>query len=107
MKLSEMKENESGVVVKVGGEGEIHRRLLDMGLIKGAWFTIVRRAPLGDPIDIFLMGFHLSLRHDEAELIDVENMGMHPCPYGKRHRGWRKMFRHGWKKFWRKGRRRR
>ena len=77
MKLSNMKEKENGVILHVGGSGEIHRRLLDMGIVKGSRFTMVRSAPFGDPINIFIKCFHLSLRREEADMIEVENLGYH------------------------------
>lgn len=96
MKLSEMREMENGVVLKVGGEGEIHRRLLDMGLVKGARFTMIRVAPLGDPLDIFIKGFHLSLRKSEAGFIEVENLGVHPgAGFPGRGMGFGRMFGRG------------
>ncbi len=59
-------------VVKVKSDGEIRRRLLDMGLVKDAELEIVRSAPLGDPIEVMLNGFNLSLRLKEAEGIFVK-----------------------------------
>lgn len=60
------------VIRKINKSGEIGRRILDMGITKGAEVQVVRSAPLGDPIDIKVMGYHLSLRRTEAANIEVE-----------------------------------
>lgn len=70
--LSELKPNERGRVVKVGGGGGVHRRLLDMGLVSGSDVEVERVAPLGDPIEVRIKGYHLSLRKEEATNIEVE-----------------------------------
>lgn len=51
------------------------RRLLAMGLVPGAEFTVLRRAPLGDPVEIELLGFHLALRAGEATAIRIQELG--------------------------------
>lgn len=56
----------------VGGESDAARRLMDLGLIRGTVVEVVRTAPLGDPIEVRLRGFMLSLRRAEAEHITVE-----------------------------------
>ena len=70
--LSELKPNESGKVKKIFGEGALHKRLLDMGIIKGAKIEVIKVAPLGDPVDIKVKGYHLSLRKEEAAQILVD-----------------------------------
>ncbi len=70
--LSELKPKESGKVKKIYGEGTLHRRLLDMGIIKGTAIEVTKVAPLGDPIDIKVKGYHLTLRKEEAAQISVE-----------------------------------
>jgi len=70
--LADFKKNETGIVVSVVAEGELKRRLLAMGIIKGTEFKIVRRAPLGDPIEICIKGFKLMLRKNEAQLITAK-----------------------------------
>lgn len=60
------------VIKKINKSGEIGRRILDMGITKGAEVEVIRSAPLGDPIDIKIMGYHLSLRKSEAARIEVE-----------------------------------
>ncbi len=64
--LKAMKPGQSGRVESVGGEPRIRQRLREMGLVAGTAITVVRVAPLGDPIDVELMGYHLSLRRAEA-----------------------------------------
>lgn len=70
--LSELKPKESGRVKKVYGDGALHKRLLDMGVIKDTKIEVIKVAPLGDPIDIKVKGYHLSLRKEEAAQISVE-----------------------------------
>ena len=62
----------TAAVVQVGGNKMTRRRLLDMGLVTGESVTIHRVAPMGDPIDVIVKGYHLSLRKHEAEQITVE-----------------------------------
>lgn len=74
-KLSQMQPGEAGVVVKVNGSGNVKFRLIDMGVVKGSKLQVVKFAPLGDPIEIKIKGFSLSLRKNESEMIDVEVEG--------------------------------
>lgn len=71
-KLSEMLVGEAGIVVKVEGEGRLRRRLFDMGVTPGANIYLKKKAPLGDPIEITIRGYELSLRKDEACLITLK-----------------------------------
>ena len=64
--LSEFKIGESGVIKIVNGEGAMRRRLFDMGVTPGAVVTLRRKAPLGDPLEIRLRGYELTLRKTEA-----------------------------------------
>ena len=59
-------------VVKVHGEGALRRRLLDMGITKGTMINVLKTAPLGDPIEVTVRGYELSLRRAEGEIIEVE-----------------------------------
>ena len=68
-KLSEFKISESGVVKFVEGEGRVRRRLFDMGITPGASVILRKKAPLGDPLEITLRGYELTLRKGEADLI--------------------------------------
>ncbi len=70
--LRELKPGQIGKVIKISGGGSIHRRILDMGIVKGAGIEIERVAPLGDPIEVKIKGYHLSLRKEEAANIYVE-----------------------------------
>lgn len=70
--LKQAKAGESVRVVKVAGEGALRQRILDMGLTKGAVITIRKVAPLGDPLEITVRGYELSLRKREASCIVVE-----------------------------------
>ena len=70
--LSEMKAGEQGKITKVGGEGAVRRRLMDMGVIPRTMIEVERIAPMGDPIWIRLRWYQLSLRQEEAINISVE-----------------------------------
>ena len=70
--LRDAKIGETVTVVKLRGEGAVKRRIMDMGLTKGATVYIRKVAPLGDPIEVTVRGYELSLRKADAELIDVE-----------------------------------
>ena len=59
-------------VVKIGGEGPTKRRIMEMGITKGVEITLRKVAPLGDPIEITVRGYELSLRKADAEIIEVE-----------------------------------
>ena len=59
-------------VVKLYGEGPIKRRIMDMGITKGVRIRVIKTAPLGDPIEITVRGYELSLRKEDAEKIEVE-----------------------------------
>lgn len=63
---------ESGIIRMVAGEGRTRRRMLDMGVTPGAEVYLRKKAPLGDPIEITIRGYELTLRGTEAELITVE-----------------------------------
>ena len=71
MKLSELKTGERGVIVKVSGHGGFRKRILEMGFIKGQQVEVLLNAPLQDPVKYKLMGYEVSLRHDEAAMIEV------------------------------------
>jgi ferrous iron transport protein A len=60
-----------GCVVSVGGDPELRRRLLEMGFCNGASIEVIRRAPLGDPIEFRLRGYHLSLRDEQARFVQI------------------------------------
>ena len=70
--LSQLSVGESGTVVAVNGEGAIRRRLFDMGITPGAEVYLRKKAPLGDPIEISLRGYELTLRKSEAANVEVK-----------------------------------
>ena len=70
--LSEFKPTEKGKVTKVGGEGRMRRRLFDMGITPGAEVVMRKVAPLGDPIEVTVRGYELTLRKAEAACVEVE-----------------------------------
>ncbi len=63
---------QKGTIVKVTGEGKIRRRLFDMGLTPGTKVYLRKKAPLGDPLEITVRGYELSLRKDEAKYCEIE-----------------------------------
>lgn len=63
---------ERGVITAVGGEGRVRRRLFDMGITPGAEVTLVKRAPLGDPVEVTVRGYQLTLRKTEAQCVETE-----------------------------------
>ena len=71
-KLSELEPGDKGVVVNIGGSSSTRRRIMDMGVIRGTEVVLVRRAPLGDPVELEIRDYNLSLRKREAENIYVE-----------------------------------
>lgn len=71
-KLSELSIGESGVIAKVNGEGKIKRRLFDMGVTPGADVFLRKKAPLGDPLEVTIRGYELTLRKAEAENVEME-----------------------------------
>lgn len=77
--LSSLKVGDSAEVKDIIAKGEIRRRLLDMGLVKGVTLEVVRKAPLGDPIAVKLNGFDLSLRINEADCVLVEVKKLNLC----------------------------
>jgi len=72
MTLNNCKKGQIVKVIKINGEGALKRRIMDMGLTKGVEVEVKKFAPLGDPIELHLRGFSLSLRKSDASLIEVE-----------------------------------
>ena len=70
--LRDVKIGESAVVKKLYGEGALRRRIMDMGITKGVTVKVRKTAPLGDPIEITVRGYELTLRKDDAANIEVE-----------------------------------
>ncbi len=70
--LKEVKVGGSAKVVKVHGEGAVRRRIMDMGITKGVEVRVRRMAPLGDPLELTVRGYELSIRKADAEMIEIE-----------------------------------
>ena len=71
-KLSEVNVGETGQIKKINGSGHIRKRLFDMGVTPNSMVFLRKKAPLGDPLEITIRGYELTLRTDEAALIDIE-----------------------------------
>ena len=74
MTLKELKVGKSGRIIKVGGEGSLRQHFLDMGVIPGAEVTLIKLAPMGDPMELMIHGYELSLRIDDASHIEIEEI---------------------------------
>jgi len=72
--LKDLKPGQKGKVLKIKVRGETSRRIVEMGVTPGAVVEVERIAPLGDPIDIKVKGYHLSLRKEEAEGVEIESL---------------------------------
>ena len=70
--LDSLVPGESGIIVSVGGSGALRHRLLDMGLTPGTAVRVERIAPKGDPMELYLRGYRLTLRKEDASKIEVE-----------------------------------
>ena len=89
MTLKELKTGASGRIVKVGGDGALRQHFLDMGVIPGADVTLVKLAPLGDPMELRLHGYELTMRMEDAariEIVPLEDSGDSPEPAKNRAR---------------------
>ncbi len=70
--FKDMKVGDCAIVKNVAGEGQLRKRMLDLGLTKGCKVQLIRMAPFGDPVEIELRGFRLTIRKQEAEIIELE-----------------------------------
>ena len=70
--LREVKSGETVTVVKLHGEGAVKRRIMDMGITKGCSVYIRKVAPLGDPVEVTVRGYELSVRKEDAQMVEVE-----------------------------------
>ena len=70
--LYDLKQGEEGIILKIKGRGQFRQRLSEMGFVVGKKVTVVKKAPLRDPVEYVIMGYHISLRNSEAQLIEVE-----------------------------------
>ena len=72
MTLRELGVGKSAVIRQVGGDGALRQHFLDMGMVPGAEVTVVKLAPMGDPMELFLRGYTLTLRKEDARSITIE-----------------------------------
>lgn len=72
--LKDVKVGQNATVVKLHGEGAVKRRIMDMGITKGTHVYVRKVAPLGDPIEVTVRGYELSLRKDEASCVEVTDV---------------------------------
>jgi Fe2+ transport system protein FeoA len=70
--LCDMRVGEKGKTARIEGSGALRRRIMDMGIVRGAEIEMVRDAPLGDPVEFLLKGYNLTLRREEAKTIWLE-----------------------------------
>ena len=78
--LDELGRGQSGRILRVGGRPATRRRLLELGVVRGETITLQRAAPLGDPLEYLVKGYHLSLRRREAATITVETLDRSSLP---------------------------
>lgn len=78
MTLDQLQISGTGKILTVGGEGALRRRLLDMGLTPNTKVMVRKVAPMGDPIELFLRGYELTIRLDDAQKIEVEELQSEP-----------------------------
>ncbi len=70
--LRDLKVGESSKVKSIHGEGKVKRRIMDMGITKGTEIYVKKVAPLGDPVEVTVRGYELSLRKDDADILEME-----------------------------------
>ena len=70
--LNQIKPGQTVRVIKISGEGAVKRRIMDMGVVKGVEVFVRKVAPLGDPIEVTVRGYELSLRKEDSRMIEVE-----------------------------------
>lgn len=71
-KLSDLRDGDKAIVIKVHGSGAFKKRITEMGFIKGKQLTVIKKAPLQDPIEYSIMGYNVGLRHEESKMIEVK-----------------------------------
>ena len=74
LRLEDLRTGEKGKIIKIAGNGPFRVRLMEMGFIPGATVRVIRYAPLKDPVEYEIKGYHVSLRHEEATNIFVEKL---------------------------------
>jgi ferrous iron transport protein A len=70
--LAQLPPGQLATVTKIAGNGPVRRRLMDMGLVPGVEVEAIKTAPLGDPVEYVVLGYHLALRKTEADLIEID-----------------------------------
>jgi ferrous iron transport protein B len=75
--LYDLSEGEEGIILKIKGRGQFRQRLAEMGFVVGKKVSVVKKAPLRDPVEYLIMGYHISLRNSEAQLIEVDRNGIY------------------------------
>jgi len=70
-----LRPGQQATIIKINGESALRRRFIEMGIVKGETILIERHAPLGDPVEYFIKGYHLALRKEEAAFIEVSLHG--------------------------------
>ena len=83
MRLSELRTGEKGVIVKVMGRGAFRKRIIEMGFIRGKEVDVIQNAPLKDPIHYRVMGYDVSLRRNDAQMIEVVSVAEFISQYRK------------------------
>ena len=73
--VDQLKPGQRAIITRVGGAAALRRRFIEMGIVKGESIFLERKAPLGDPMEYFIKGYHLALRKEEAALIEVSLNG--------------------------------
>jgi Fe2+ transport system protein FeoA len=76
--LSELSPGQRARIIRVGGRGRARRRFMEMGLVSGETILVERVAPLGDPVEFFVKGYHLSLRRNDAQNVQVHLLADEP-----------------------------
>jgi len=71
MRLSQLNNNEEGIITKVRGRGAFRKRIMEMGFVKGKKIKVIKNAPLKDPVEYSIMSYEVSIRRSEAQLIEV------------------------------------
>lgn len=74
-RLHLLKPGQRGTIIRINGQSALRRRFAEMGIVKGETILIERNAPLGDPVEYFIKGYHLALRKEEAAQIEVTLKG--------------------------------
>ena len=73
--LKDVKPGQTATVLKLHGEGAVKRRIMDMGITKGSELFVRKVAPLGDPVELTVRGYELSLRKNDAECVEIKEVG--------------------------------